>query len=260
MMVLDNGTHINVDEILTLARQAGAAILKVYNDDPENRSLTFKDDNSPLTLADAVSHEVIAKGLAELTPDIPLLSEEGKDIPYDERKLWEYYWCVDPLDGTKEFVKRNGEFTVNIALIHNRTPILGVIYLPVLNILYFGGIHIGSWKISADGLKKTIIAHAADNNWTAVASRSHASAEEEQVLADHHVTKTIAAGSSLKFCMVAEGSAQIYYRHGPTMEWDTAAGQAIAIYGGAAMTKPNGDPFYYNKSSLLNSGFICKVQ
>jgi 3'(2'), 5'-bisphosphate nucleotidase len=256
---INNDHKIDIDKLLAIAKQAGTGILKVYNDDPENSSVTYKADESPLTLADSISHEIIATGLAELTPDISLLSEEGKDIPYEERRAWEYYWCVDPLDGTKEFIKRNGEFTVNIALIYKNKPVLGIIYVPVTGVMYFGGTKIGSWKISPDGSVKHLTLSAKLDNWTAVGSRTHSSEEEAALLAKHNVTNIISAGSSLKFCMIAEGSAQIYYRHGPTMEWDTAAGHAIAIYSGAYMAMPNGDPFLYNKPSLLNGSFICSL-
>lgn len=260
-MIFEINSHhkIELNDLIAIAKQAGEEILKVYNDSPENMALTFKDDASPLTLADAVSNQVITAKLAALTPAIPLLSEEGRDIPYQERKQWEYYWCIDPLDGTKEFIKRNGEFTVNIALIHRDTPVLGIIYVPVTGVIYYGGLKIGSWKISSDGFIKELIVPVKKDNWVAVASRTHSSTEEADILAKFHVTKTISAGSSLKFCMIAEGAAQIYYRHGPTMEWDTAAGHAIVIYSGAFMTTVNGQPFYYNKPSLLNSGFICKI-
>jgi 3'(2'), 5'-bisphosphate nucleotidase len=256
---INNAYKIDIDKLLAIAKQAGAGILKVYNDDPENSSVTYKADESPLTLADSISHEIIAGKLAELTPDIPLLSEEGKNIPYEERKEWEYYWCVDPLDGTKEFIKRNGEFTVNIALIYKDKPVLGVIYVPVTDVMYYGGAKIGSWKISSDTTVKYLTLPAKVDEWTAVGSRTHSSEEEAALLAKYKVTNIISAGSSLKFCMIAEGSAQIYYRHGPTMEWDTAAGHAIAIYSGAYMAMPNGEPFLYNKPSLLNSSFICSL-
>jgi len=257
---LDDKHIIEIDLLLDIARQAGNGILKVYNDTAESISVTYKEDQSPLTIADSISHRIIADRLAELTPDIPLLSEEGKEIPYEERKLWEYYWCVDPLDGTKEFIKRNGEFTVNIALIHKNKPVLGIIYAPVTHVMYYGGINVGSWKITPDSVTKRLTALHEINEWTAVASRTHSSEQEQAILAKYNVTKMISAGSSLKFCMIAEGTAQIYYRHGPTMEWDTAAGHAIAIYSGAFMSAPNGGPFYYNKPSLLNGSFICCIK
>lgn len=262
-MLFETEHHYKIDlsQLLAIAQDAGAAILKIYNDVPENMGVQYKDDRSPLTLADSAAHRVIAAGLAALTPDIPLLSEEGKNIPYEERRDWEYYWCVDPLDGTKEFIQHNGEFTVNIALIHKNRPVLGVIYIPVTGVMYFGGLNTGSWKIGADGVTQKIQAAAPKPaGRVAVGSRTHSSPEEAAYLEQHGVTEIIAAGSSLKFCMIAEGSAQIYYRHGPTMEWDTAAGHAIAVYAGAYLTKFNGEPFSYNKPELLNSGFICSAE
>jgi len=259
LFYLNNNYTIDIDLLLDIAKQAGEGILEIYNDPSRDMSVSYKDDQSPLTVADSTSHHIIAAKLAELTPGIPLLSEEGKNIPYDERKEWEYYWCVDPLDGTREFIKRNGEFTVNIALIHKNLPVLGIIYVPVTDVMYFGGVNIGSWKISPDSvIKKLTVLHGIDE-WTAVGSRTHSSDEEAALLAKYKVTRIISVGSSLKFCMIAEGSAQIYYRHGPTMEWDTAAGHAIAIYSGAFMTTPAGEPFYYNKPLLVNGSFICKV-
>jgi 3'(2'), 5'-bisphosphate nucleotidase len=256
---LNTGYKIELDEVLSIAKNAGAAILEIYNDAPEKMNVRYKDDQSPLTLADSASHQVITSGLTALTPDIPVLSEEGKDIPYNERRNWKLFWCVDPLDGTKEFIQHNGEFTVNIALIHETQPILGIIYIPVTDTMYFGGLNIGSWKIDSVGKLKKLQSISATKECIAVGSRTHSSPEEAAYLAKHHVTNIISAGSSLKFCMIAEGSAQIYYRHGPTMEWDTAAGHAIAVYSGAYLSKPNGDTFSYNKVELLNSGFICSA-
>jgi 3'(2'), 5'-bisphosphate nucleotidase len=251
---------IDLEKLNDMAKEAGAEILTIYNLPPEKMELTLKDDQSPLTIADSLSNDIIVKGLTSLTPHIPIISEEGKNIPYDTRKNWEFFWCVDPLDGTKEFIKHNGEFTVNIALIYKDTPVLGIIYVPVTGELYYGGANIGSWKETKSGTKTQLHVDVNSTTWTAVGSRSHASAEETAVLSQYPVTETISAGSSLKFCLIAEGKAHIYYRHGPTMEWDTAAGQAIATFSGATMTAPNGDPFLYNKVSLLNSGFLCKVK
>jgi 3'(2'), 5'-bisphosphate nucleotidase len=251
--------HIDIQPIITIAREAGQGILTIYNGPQEGFQTTVKSDNSPLTLADKISNDIIVFGLKEQYPDIPVISEEGKDIPYEERKDWEYYWCVDPLDGTKEFIKRNGEFTVNIALIHHDKPVLGIIYVPVQDVLYYGSEQEGSWKIDPDGVVTKLEISAPEAEWVSVGSRSHASEEETQVLAAYPVTSTISVGSSLKFCMVAEGKAQIYYRHGPTMEWDTAAGQAIVNYSGGTVTQPDGQAFTYNKPSLLNGSFLCKA-
>lgn len=252
--------HIDIQQINTIAREAGQGILTIYNGPQEGFQTTIKSDNSPLTVADKISNDIIVFGLKEVYPDIPIISEEGKDIPYEERKDWEYFWCVDPLDGTKEFIKRNGEFTVNIALMHHNKPVLGVIYVPVQDVLYYGSEQEGSWKIDADGVATELKTTTPTTDWVSVGSRSHASEEETQVLSAYPVTSTISVGSSLKFCMVAEGKAQIYYRHGPTMEWDTAAGQAIVNYSGGTVTQPDGQPFTYNKPSLLNGSFLCKVK
>ena len=252
--------QIDLEKLLKIAVDAGDAILVVYNNPQEASLVKLKTDESPLTLADEASHLIIQQGLEKLTPDIPVLSEEGAAIPYEVRQGWEYFWCVDPLDGTKEFIHRNGEFTVNIALIHKNTPVLGIIYVPVTGELYYGSAETGSFKRSADGDTKPLRVQPDATEWIAIGSRSHASPDEQAVLQQYPVVKSISAGSSLKFCYVAEGKAHIYYRHGPTMEWDTAAGHAIVNYSGGHLTRPNGEPFVYNKPSLLNGGFICKVK
>lgn len=259
-MKLSNLINFDINQLLKIAIDAGQAILKVYNNPQEADQVKLKSDESPLTLADEASHRVIEQGLKNLTPHIPLLSEEGANIPYEVRQTWEYYWCVDPLDGTKEFIRRNGEFTVNIALMQRDKPILGVIYVPVQDTLYYAGAEIGSYKRTSDGNIKPLQVDAGATEWIAVGSRSHAASEEELILKQYPVKATITAGSSLKFCLVAEGKAHLYYRHGPTMEWDTAAGQAIVTYSGGQVTLPNGEPFLYNKHSLLNSSFLCKVR
>ncbi|TDE12762.1 3'(2'),5'-bisphosphate nucleotidase CysQ [Dyadobacter psychrotolerans] len=249
--------QIDINELLSIAREAGEAILKIYNDPEKSDTVTYKSDDSPLTLADEASNEVITKRLKAYFPEIPILSEEGRHIPYNERKNWDYFWCVDPLDGTKEFVKRNGEFTVNIALIYNNEPVLGVIYVPVTNIMYYGSDSDGAWKIDAEGIKTPLKTDTKSSDWTAVGSRTHSSPEEAEMLAKFPVVKSVSVGSSLKFCLLAEGLAHIYFRQGPTMEWDTAAGQAVLTHSGGTVTKPNGEPFLYNKESLLNGSFLC---
>lgn len=251
--------HIDINELLVIAREAGKAILDIYNDPEKADELKFKTDHSPLTLADEASNKVITNGLRAFTPDIPVLSEEGRDIPYSERKNWKYFWCVDPLDGTKEFVKKNGEFTVNIALIHDQSPVLGVIYVPVTDTMYYASEETGACKIDANGNKTALQVNNKSSDWTAVGSRTHSAPEEAELLAKYPVVKSVSIGSSLKFCLLAEGLAQIYYRQGPTMEWDTAAGQAILTLSGGRLTKPDGSPFLYNKESLLNSSFLCIV-
>jgi 3'(2'), 5'-bisphosphate nucleotidase len=248
-----------LQNLSAIAVEAGKAILEVYHSG-EKIHVSLKADHTPLTVADRLSHDIIVRGLSAIDPAIPILSEEGADIPYEERRSWEYFWCVDPLDGTKEFIYRRDEFTVNIALIRHNKPVLGIIYAPVYETLYYGADSEGSWRQKNGEAAERLYAGKDVTEWIAIGSRSHASEEEEEVLRSYPVVKTIAAGSSLKFCRIAEGAAHIYYRHGPTMEWDTAAGQAIAVNSGAVMTKTDGTPFLYNKSSLLNEGFICKVR
>lgn len=249
---------MNITAIQEIAKAGGNAILEVYYDDALSREIENKSDNSPLTLADKASNKVIVAGLKKYFPEIPIMSEEGRAIDYEERKRWNRFWLVDPLDGTKEFIKRNGEFTVNIALIENGFPVLGVIYAPVTDVLYIGdGIKNVCYKISGNHEKTSLKVNKTQHHRTAVGSRSHASQEEAQLLEKYDVTKTISIGSSLKFCMVAEGKADMYYRHGPTMEWDTAAGQAIVeVAGGSVQNMATGERFIYNKENLLNGSFL----
>ena len=244
------------DSILSIMKEAGAAIMKIYNDPVTASIVDHKADDSPLTLADQTAHEIIDSQLSNLFPSIPIISEEGKGIDYEDRKDYNEFWLVDPLDGTKEFINRNGEFTVNIALIRNRIPVEGYIYVPVKDVHYFGN-EDGAYKID-NGKKTKIRVNNSTNNRIAVRSKSHPSPEEETVLNEYDAKKSISVGSSLKFCMVAEGRADVYYRHGPTMEWDTAAGQAIVQAAGGRVYKEVGpDLFTYNKENLLNTGFLC---
>ena len=248
---------IAVSEIINIAREAGKAILDVYHDPELSAQVDLKDDNSPLTLADKASHKVIAQRLAEKFPDIPVISEEGANIPYAERNEFEIFWLVDPLDGTKEFIHRNGDFTVNIALIENNYPVAGVVYVPVTDEVYYGE---GDKAVKIRGEDESEInVSGRSGERTAVRSRSHASPEEEEVLNRYSVSNTISRGSALKFCVVAEGAADLYYRHGPTMEWDTAAGQAVLEAAGGFLYVGNkpGERFSYNKESLLNPGFLA---
>lgn len=265
---------------LRAAKRAGEAILEVYDSD---FAVGQKDDKSPLTLADKRSHETIA-GVLEQTitvnnSTVPILSEEGRDIPYDERKKWEYFWLVDPLDGTKEFVRRNGEFTVNIALIHKHKPVLGIIYIPVKDVFYFAAINFGTYKLETsetitDDLSiEALISKSQrlplDNNnktsLTIIGSRSHTSEEFSEFVkrleAKYGNVEFISSGSSLKLCIVAEGKADVYPRFGPTMEWDTAAGQAIVEQAdGSVIDIQTRKPLRYNKDSLLNPFFIVSRQ
>jgi 3'(2'), 5'-bisphosphate nucleotidase len=249
---------------------AGGEILDVYSMPFE---VELKGDFSPLTAADRRAHKAIVLGLADT--GIEILSEEGRDIPYEERKNWDLFWMVDPLDGTKEFVKRNGEFTVNIALIQGSKAIGGVIYAPTLGDLYFGLEGFGAYKMKAaphtdlshfsfDGLRKsaqTLPLYSEDTAYKVVGSRSHKSPETEafleQLEKERGPFEMVSMGSSLKICLVAEGSAQIYPRFAPTMEWDTAAGHAIVSAAGKEIVDHStGKPMRYNKPNLLNNWFI----
>lgn len=256
------------------ALRAGEKILSIYNDPALDFEIERKADNSPLTIADRKAHETIAMILAE-TP-FPVLSEEGKKLDYAVRKDWNTLWIVDPLDGTKEFIKRNGEFTVNIALVHDGIPVLGVIYLPVKQELYFAGESIGAFKLSGiTSLKDSasldqLIASSVllpqtgqRDRFVIVASRSHLTAETEAYIDEmkqqHKNVELISSGSSIKICLVAEGSADVYPRFAPTMEWDTAAGHAIARAAGMEMYQAGKEwPLQYNKEDLLNPWFIVQ--
>ena len=243
-------------ESRTLARRAGAAILEVY---ANSFAVETKSDNSPLTAADMASHRIIVAGLRELTPDIPVLSEESKTIDWDERRKWERYWLVDPLDGTREFVKRNGEFTVNIALIENNAPVLGVVLLPVTGALYYGVVGEGAFLESAPGaLPQPIATRAAGAVPVVAGSRSHSNERQAAMLGNLGDHRLVSVGSSIKFCMVARGEADLYLRLGATSEWDTAAAQCVVEQAGGAVTDLHGHPFRYNtKASLINPEFLA---
>lgn len=241
--------------VTTLARRAGVEILAVYG---QSFEVTRKADRSPLTLADMRAHEVIVQGLKELAPDIPVLSEEASDIPYETRRQWSRYWLVDPLDGTKEFVSRNGEFTVNIALIENHAPVLGVVHVPVSDTTYGGEIHSGAVRqVGAESAMKIGVCVPAPQTLRVVGSRSHG-VDLNQYLPRLGPHTLLSIGSSLKFCLVAEGSADFYPRFGPTSEWDTAAAQAVVEAAGGAVTTSDGAPLRYNrKADLLNPNFFA---
>ena len=239
--------------IIDAARDAGIKILEVYNS--EDFGVEEKGDHSPLTKADQLAHETIVEKLKET--ELPILSEEGAKIPYEERKEWEYFWMVDPLDGTKEFIKKNGEFTVNIALIHNQKPILGVVYAPVLDKLYFGGEGIGAFKSeNMDPQVRLKIIENENGAKRIVASRSHLNEETKKYNEQYKNAETVSMGSSLKFMLIADSEADIYPRFAPTMEWDTAA--ANAVLRGLNIEVINMDdnmPLRYNKENLLNPNF-----
>ncbi|MEX0731671.1 MAG: 3'(2'),5'-bisphosphate nucleotidase CysQ [Aquisalimonadaceae bacterium] len=254
-------TQYDANAIIDLAVEAGHAILAVYNG--PDFSVETKDDNSPLTAADRASHAVIDQGLRALTPEIPVLSEEGRDIPWQERRHWQRFWLVDPLDGTKEFIKRNGEFTVNIALVENGQPVFGVIFAPATDTLYVGARGEGAWRRTGKGPREPISVRspAAGEGHAVVKSRSHPSGELAAYLENVQVAESVPVGSSLKFCAVAEGRATLYPRFGPTMEWDTGAGQAIVEAAGGKVVKADSpdQPLSYNKENLLNGFFIVSA-
>ena len=251
--------QIDIQNIVTIAKEAGKAIMQVYQQDFE---VGYKQDNSPLTLADKKANVIIENGLNQLSVNLPILSEEGDDIPYENRKHWEYFWLVDPLDGTKEFVKKNGEFTVNIALIHKDTPVLGVVYAPALDTCYWAKQDEGAFK---DGQRLPLKTAVKRDTYRIVASRSHMSDETQAFIDAIDVQKEkelISIGSSLKICLVAEGEADIYPRLGPTMEWDTGAAHAIVCESHCGLTTytPNNidKKHVYNKKDLLNKWFLVK--
>ncbi|HKU14846.1 MAG TPA: 3'(2'),5'-bisphosphate nucleotidase CysQ [Steroidobacteraceae bacterium] len=242
-------------DVVALARRAGNAILEVYGQQFE---VTNKADHSPLTLADTQSHDVIVQGLRALTPDLPVLSEEASDIPFSERRQWQRYWLVDPLDGTKEFVSRNGEFTVNIALIDGHDAVLGVVHVPVSDTTYTGVRGVGaSRQVGSESAVVIKTSASAATPLRIVGSRSHRDAILDRYLPRLEPYQLVAVGSSLKFCLVAEGSADLYPRFGPTSEWDTAAAQAVVEAAGGRVVQTDGQPLRYNaKSELLNPHFL----
>jgi len=249
--------QINIQDIVAIAKEAGYSIMQVYEKDFK---VEYKEDNSPLTLADRKSNEIIESGLKRLSVDFPILSEESKEIPYNDRKHWEYFWLVDPLDGTKEFVNKNDEFTVNIALIHKDTPILGVVYAPALDVCYWAKQGKGAFK---DGQKLPIAASSQYSSYKIVASRSHMS-DETQTFIDMIDTdknkELISIGSSLKICIIAEGGADIYPRLSPTMEWDTGAAHAIVRESNCQLCVFNKEtPLLYNTLTMVNPFFIVST-
>ncbi len=258
-----------IHRVLKIALEAGREVMEVYR---ETFSVEYKEDRTPLTEADRRSHRVITEGLRKLDPSIPILSEEGKETPYEERKSWRSFWLVDPLDGTKEFVKRNGEFTVNVALIEGNLPVLGVVFAPALELLYFARRGEGAYRLKTDGgilseekAERLPLKREGDSPETlrVVASRSHRNRETEEFVSRLRTKvkeiELVSIGSSLKMCLVAEGRADIYPRLGPTMEWDTAAGHAIALESGCEVKLYNGklsNTLTYNKRNLLNPPFV----
>jgi len=257
--------NINIEDIKDVALEAGNAIMKIYAKD---FSVEYKEDKSPLTEADLKANEIICSKLLQFYPSIPIMSEENRQTDYKIRQNWEYYWCIDPIDGTKEFIKKNGEFTVNIALIHQNIPVLGVVYAPAIKDMYWAKKGKGAFK---NGKKLPL--HINDNpqkSLTVVVSKSHLSEETQDFIDSLKTEKIIqiSKGSSLKLCLVAEGSADIYPRLAPTMEWDTAAADAIVRESGKMTYQFHSkfkiqnskleQPAIYNKADLLNPWFVVR--
>ncbi|MCI0400824.1 MAG: 3'(2'),5'-bisphosphate nucleotidase CysQ [Gammaproteobacteria bacterium] len=253
------GVHQNPQELCepvkALAAEASLRIMEIYDTD---FAVSHKEDRSPLTAADMAAHNAIAEGLSDLTPAIPLLSEESADIPFADRQRWSRYWLVDPLDGTREFIKRNGEFTVNIALVDNHSPVLGVVYVPVTGVCYYATTGAGAFKQRAGKQAVQIHVRAHPTGRVIVAgSRSHGNARQRAFVAKLGDAQFIAVGSALKSCLVAEGRVDISPRFGPTSEWDTAASQCVVEEAGGYVTDLDSNPLRYNmKESLLNPEFL----
>lgn len=248
-------------EIIGIAKEAGEAILEIYNE-AQDMEITKKDDDSPLTKADLASHHIIVDALKELDPETPVISEESGIPDFNERKEWNRFWIVDPLDGTKEFIKKNGEFTVNIALIDEGVPVLGVVYVPDKKTTYYAEKDKGSFKQVGTEPPERIYSELKGRNeeLVAVQSRSHGSDVLVETLNEKglHIKETVPAGSSIKFCLVAEGKADIYPRMGPTMEWDVAAGDAIYRYSAPKGTYES--PLTYNKTDFKNGSFLIGLK
>ena len=254
--MLDN---IDIQALIDISEAAGDAIMEIYQ---QEFTVEMKSDKSPLTAADKASNDVIVEGLQKHFPEIPIISEETKLLPYSERKEWEYCWVVDPLDGTKEFIKKNGEFTTNIALIHKGQSVLGVIYIPVKKQMYYAKKGSGAFKVEK-GETTQIRTQSIQANETVkvFVSRSHLNEDTQNYVNElkekHGEVELVSAGSSLKFTLIAEGKAHVYPRFAPTMEWDTAAGHIIAEEAGATVTRqPQGDALRYNRENLLNPYFL----
>jgi len=248
--------HIDIETLLKICHEAGAAIMEIYSGEIQ---VETKQDQSPLTEADRAAHDIIVRRLEEHFTGIPVLSEEGADIDFETRRSWQEFWLVDPLDGTKEFINRNGEFTVNIALVAGHRVRFGMVHVPAQQKTYWGEVGAGAWLQEKGAPPRRIMVRpqAPGQGLTVVVSRSHPSPELDAYLQTLNVAETIAVGSSLKLCTLAEGRADLYPRFGPTMEWDIAAGQAVVEAAGGWVRTFAGSPLRYNKQNLKNPYFLA---
>lgn len=248
--------HALREDVIALAHDAAAAILGIYDSE---FAVQHKDDNSPLTAADLAAHRCIVDGLARITPDIPVLSEESAhEVPTAQRRQWQRLWLVDPLDGTREFIKRNGEFSVNIALIEDGVAVFGVVQAPVTGECWHGGAELGAFRREGGRETALRVRAPATEPLRVAASRSHRDERTQAFIDRMGRTEAVGLGSSLKFCRLAEGGLDVYPRFGPTSEWDTAAGQCVLEGAGGAVLDPQGRPFHYNqRERILNGDFVA---
>lgn len=243
-----------LQDVIQVADEASKKVLQIYQSD---FSVSYKEDQSPITAADVASHDIIVKGLHSINQDIPILSEEGAQAAWEQRKHWRRFWLVDPIDGTKEFTQRTGEFTVNIALIEEGEPVMGVVTAPALNEAFWGVKSEGASKRDRNGQVCRIHVAEPQTSVRVVASKNHLNDETRAFIEALGPHSTIQAGSSLKFCRIAEGQADIYPRMAPTSEWDTAAAHAVLVAAGGEVTRVDGSPLLYGKKNVLNPHFIA---
>eukprot|EP00163_Fabomonas_tropica_P029178 TRINITY_DN6175_c0_g3_i1.p2 TRINITY_DN6175_c0_g3~~TRINITY_DN6175_c0_g3_i1.p2 ORF type:complete len:256 (-),score=25.45 TRINITY_DN6175_c0_g3_i1:329-1096(-) len=241
-------------DVIKVADEASEKVLHIYQSDFK---VDYKEDQSPVTAADIASHDIILKGLRNISRDIPILSEEGADITWEERRHWRRFWLVDPIDGTKDFTQRNGEFTVNIAMIEDGVPVMGVVIAPALKEAFWGVVGEGAHKRDRTGRVYRIRVAEPKSTKRVVASKNHLNDETRQFIERLGEHELLQAGSSLKFCRIAEGHADIYPRIGPTSEWDTAAAQAVLVAAGGTVETLDGQPLKYGKEDVLNPNFVA---
>ena len=241
-------------DVIKIADEASEKVLHIYQSDFK---VNYKEDHSPITAADIGSHDIIVKGLRQISRDIPVLSEEGAEIPWEERKKWRRFWLIDPIDGTKDFTQRTGEFTVNIAMIEDGEPVMGVVTAPALKEAFWGIKGEGAHMRDRTGRVHRIRVAEPKDTLRVVASKNHLNEETRTFIEALGSHETVQAGSSLKFCRIAEGHADIYPRMGPTSEWDTAAAHAVLVAAGGKVQAPEGQPLVYGKENILNPNFIA---